>query len=90
MKLAKKLIHIQIFFNLRDKIFIYTDGVPEACNIAGELYGLNRLETALNRAADKSPEEILREIQEDVDSFVDGAKQFDDLTMLCLEYKGAA
>ena len=80
----------ELTMNPGNKIFIYTDGVPEASNIAGELYGLNRLETALNRAADKSPEEILREIQEDVDSFVDGAKQFDDLTMLCLEYKGAA
>ena len=71
-----------------DKVFVYTDGVPEANNPNEELYGMNRLETALNCLADKSPEEILSGVREDVDSFVNGAKQFDDLTMLCLEYKG--
>ena len=71
------------------KIFVYTDGVPEANNPKEELYGLNRLETALNHTADKSPKDILDAIQADVDTFVNGAKQFDDLTMLCLEYKGA-
>ena len=70
------------------KIFIYTDGVPDASNAAWERYGTNRLEAALNLTASGSPEEILRFIQSDVDAFVDGAKQFDDLTMLCLEYKG--
>ncbi len=80
----------ELTMNPGDKIFVYTDGVPEASNIDGKLYGLSRLEITLNRIADKNPEEILREIQEDVDSFVDGAKQFDDLTMLCLEYKGTA
>ena len=71
-----------------DKIFVYTDGVPEANNAAGDLYGLERLEAALNRTADESPEMILRNIRAEVDAFVNGAKQFDDLTMLCLEYKG--
>ena len=71
-----------------DKIFVYTDGVPEANNPLGELYGLERLEAALNRMPDESPEKILSGIRADVDLFVNGAKQFDDLTMLCLEYKG--
>ena len=71
-----------------DKIFVYTDGVPEANNAAGEIYGISRLESALNRTAGESPEMILHNIREDVDTFVNGAKQFDDLTMLCLEYKG--
>lgn len=71
-----------------DKIFVYTDGVPEANNPAGDLYGIERLEAALNRTAAESPEMILHNIRTDVDAFVNGAKQFDDLTMLCLEYKG--
>ena len=70
------------------KVFVYTDGVPDASNSAEERYGTNRLEIALNRIASGSPEEILHSIRTDVDAFVDGAKQFDDLTMLCLEYKG--
>ena len=70
------------------KIFVYTDGVPDASDAAGERYGTNRLEAALNRIASGSPEEILHDIRTDIDAFVNGAKQFDDLTMLCLMYKG--
>ena len=71
-----------------DKIFVYTDGVPEANDPNGELYGMTRLEAALNRIAGEGPEAILQGIRKDVDSFADGAKQFDDLTMLGLEYRG--
>lgn len=42
---------------------------------------------SLNRHKNGTPQEILQEIQEDVNRFVDGASQFDDLTMLCLEIK---
>ena len=71
-----------------DKIFVYTDGVPEANDPEGGLYGMDRLETALNRFAKGTPREILAGVRKDVESFVNGADQFDDLTMLCLEYKG--
>lgn len=70
-----------------DKIFQYTDGVTEATNISNELYGQERLSRVLNENGDKSPNEIINEIKKDVDKFVDGADQFDDITMLCLEYK---
>lgn len=70
------------------KLFVYTDGVPDANNPAGERYGTSRLEAALNRTSEDTPEGILRSIRTDIDAFVDGAKQFDDLTMLCLTYKG--
>ena len=71
-----------------DAIFVYTDGVPEASNEKGDMYGMERLEETLNRLAGENPEGILRGIREDVDQFVKDAKQFDDLTMLCLEYRG--
>ncbi len=71
-----------------DAVFVYTDGVPEANNAAGEFYGMERMEDALNRASKETPREILVNIKADVDQFVNGAKQFDDLTMLCIEYKG--
>ena len=35
-----------------------------------------------------APETVLRRVQEAVDGFVQDAEQFDDLTMLCLEYRG--
>lgn len=44
---------------------------------------------ALNIKPDSSPQEILSEVRAAVDSFVQDAEQFDDLTMLCLKYNGA-
>ena len=43
---------------------------------------------AMNEDPDASPEEILKNVRKAVDAFVKDAEQFDDLTMLCLEYKG--
>ena len=70
-----------------DKIFLYTDGVTEATNADNALYGMERLENALNRVKDRTPEEILPAIRTDIDAFVGSAPQFDDITMLCMTYK---
>lgn len=70
-----------------DKLFQYSDGVPEAINTAEELYGMERLEKVLKTVTDKTPEEILPAVKADLDAFVGEAAQFDDITMLCLEYK---
>ena len=70
------------------KIFVYTDGVAEASTSDKKMFGMGRIENALNECSDKSPEEILRHVHESVNSFVGDAEQFDDLTMLCFEYKG--
>ena len=71
-----------------DKLFLYTDGVPEATDQDMEMFGTERMLTALNKFQSEAPEEILTNMRETVDSFVGNADQFDDLTMLCLEYKG--
>ena len=71
-----------------DAVFVYTDGVPEANDALGQFYGMERMEAALNRVAKETPREILTSVKADVDQFVGGAKQFDDLTMLCIEYRG--
>ena len=70
-----------------DKIFQYTDGVTEATNINNELYGMDRLGEILNKVKLGTPHEILPAIKKDIDEFVGEAPQFDDITMLCLEYK---
>ena len=70
-----------------DKIFQYTDGVTEATNIHNKLYGMERLEVILNKVKCGTPHEILPAVKADVDEFVGEAPQFDDITMLCLEYK---
>ncbi len=70
-----------------DKIFQYTDGVTEATNSANELYGMERLTKILGENSALSPSELLPLIKDDIDRFVGEAPQFDDITMLCLEYK---
>ena len=70
-----------------DKLFLYTDGVPEATNSDNKLFGTDRMLEALNRRPEESPRNILADVRSAVDLFVGAAEQFDDLTMLCLEYR---
>ena len=70
-----------------DKLFVYTDGVTEAMDEKNDLFGTDRMLAALNRAPDGSAEQILKNVREEIDGFVKDAEQFDDLTMLCLEYR---
>lgn len=70
-----------------EKIFIYTDGVPEANSSEKELYGMDRLRDVMFKCLDKSPRDVLIAVRKDVDDFVGEAEQFDDLTMLCVEIK---
>ena len=71
-----------------DRLFLYTDGVLEADDGSGKLFGTDRMLLALNAYRDGSPEEIIRGVRAAVDQFAGRAEQFDDLTMLCLLYKG--
>ena len=71
-----------------DCIFVYTDGVPEAANAADEMFGEERLLEVLNREPEAGPEKLIRRVHDAVDRFADSAEQFDDITMLCLEYRG--
>ena len=71
-----------------DKLFVYTDGVPEATDADNELFGTERMLSALNAEPEADPSRIFRNVRAAVDGFVKDAEQFDDLTMLCLEYHG--
>ena len=70
------------------KLFVYTDGVPEATNAQQELFGMERMLNALNEKPEAAPMDVLKNVRKAVDGFVMNAEQFDDLTMLCMEYKG--
>ena len=72
-----------------DKLFVYTDGVPEANDPDGNMFEVKRMINALNEDPDASPAQILGAVRGQINIFVREAEQFDDLTMLCLEYKGA-
>ena len=61
--------------------FMYTDGVPEANDKDGKMFGLERTIAALNESADKTPEQLLESVHKAVDDFVKDSEQFDDLTI---------
>ena len=84
----KKYRQYELHMEPGSKLFLYTDGVPEATNAQNELFGTDRLVQALRAAEDEKPKEILSKVRTTVDEFVKDAPQFDDLTMLCVEFKG--
>ena len=73
---------------LGDSIFVYTDGVTEATSSEKELFGTERMLAALNKTPDAEPDEILANVMGDINRFMDGEDQFDDITMMCLKYNG--
>ena len=72
--------------NPGSKLFVYTDGVPEATDAENALFGTTRMLEALNAHANESPKQILCGVRQAVNEFVSDMEQFDDLTMMCLEF----
>ena len=70
-----------------DRLFLYTDGVPEATNTENKLYGEERLLIFANQNANADATEFLPSLKANIDAFVGEAPQFDDITMLMFDYK---
>ena len=71
-----------------DRLFVYTDGVPEAINSAEEAYGTDRLVSRLNALRDKPEQETLESVLQDIRNFAGEKEQFDDITMIGFTYRG--
>ena len=69
-----------------DVLYLYTDGVTEATDAHQQLFGEERLQTALNEQPMLPVGQMLSKIKGCIDTFVGEAEQFDDITMLGLEY----
>ena len=78
----------EVQMNPGDKLFVYTDGVPEAIDEQVEQYGLDRMIVALNAVRDRAMTDTLPAVREHLQAFVGEAEQFDDITMLGLHYIG--
>jgi len=75
-----------------DSLFLYTDGVTEAMNAKGELFGEARLEEALTVAREAeacTPNQLVKSVRQAVHGFVDNAPQADDLTILAVQFISA-
>ena len=68
-----------------DEMFFYTDGVSEATNAKNELYGEDRLLDCLEGCYTSDVSEQLKALKGDIDSFVGGIDQFDDITIMAMK-----
>ncbi|MBR0468626.1 MAG: SpoIIE family protein phosphatase [Mogibacterium sp.] len=71
-----------------DCLFLYTDGVAEAVNVAYEQYGTERLLNILSANSGQPMTELLADVKADIENFVGEADQFDDITMMGFRYNG--
>lgn len=70
-----------------DGLFLYTDGVTEAMDSAGNLFSEYRLEEVLRRTADRTPRELIQGVMSEVQRFTAGAEQSDDITALAIQLR---
>lgn len=76
---------IQMMYN--DTLFLYTDGLTEAENKQHEQFGEERMLHMLAAQTDSRPREVVEGMIRQVEQFVDGAEQSDDLTILFIRYQ---
>ena len=72
-----------------NSLFLYTDGVPDAANNESTMFGTDRMIEALNIDPGADPETLIKIVRHSIDLFTGDATQFDDITMVCLRYKGS-
>lgn len=72
-----------------DILFLYTDGVTEANDETGSLYGEERLRRLINRRMETEPKRLAKAVWNDIQDFQGKEEQFDDITMLVLSYRGS-
>ncbi len=71
-------------------MFLYTDGITEAEDATGQQFGRDRLETKLASMNGEGPQELMDSVLTDLRAFSGGAKQFDDITCMALQFVGGA
>ena len=77
----------KIKLDKEDLLFVYTDGVTEATDANNQMYGEERLLEFLKNNKTNDVKESLSLVRKDIDTFVNGIDQFDDITMLELYLK---
>ena len=71
-----------------DRLVLFTDGIVEAMNKAGDQYDEPRLLSVTAKCAGKSNKDYVDQVIADVDEFCSHAEPHDDRAILCVDYKG--
>jgi len=67
-----------------DRLLLYSDGVTEAMDAAGQMFGAERLEAVLAADGGADSEQMLAAVRAAIGAFAAGAEQYDDITMVAL------
>jgi len=67
-----------------DCLVLYTDGVTEALDAAGSEYGLDNVVQAIRESASEGPTAVLQRLTDELQSFVGGHPQHDDITLIAI------
>jgi sigma-B regulation protein RsbU (phosphoserine phosphatase) len=91
MAAMEDIVYKQQTFDLQsgDTLFLYTDGVTEATNAQDQLFGDKRLLETLQKGGERSTAETCSLVKKAIDSFVQETPQFDDITMLAVQFNGS-
>lgn len=76
--------------NKDDLVLFHTDGVPEARDRQGRVFGINSLLEAVSGQSEKTPELIIETLRTELEHFERGTNQKDDQTVIVLKYSGGS
>lgn len=75
-----------VLLSQKDKLVMFTDGIPEAVNMKNEAFGEDRLKDVLLKYSGRKPDELASLLLAEVDTFASGTDQFDDITLFIIEF----
>ncbi|TFH36982.1 MAG: response regulator, partial [Anaerolineales bacterium] len=78
---------VEVALQAGETLILYTDGVTDACNARGELYGVKRLRDLVERKGSESAQALHDALLADIDNFVAGELQYDDTALVIAQRK---
>ncbi len=87
MDISDFITQAEVELNPGDGVVLYTDGIPEAENMAGEFYGMDRLCEVVSQYWQESAEAIREGVIQDVREFIGEQKVFDDITLVVMKQR---
>ncbi|HNX78970.1 MAG TPA: SpoIIE family protein phosphatase [Prolixibacteraceae bacterium] len=75
-----------VSFEKGESLILYTDGITEHINDAGELFGVDSFIRLVEQIQDKTPEMLAEQIMESIDTYGKGVLQHDDLSLMVVNY----
>ncbi|MCK4907973.1 MAG: serine/threonine-protein phosphatase, partial [Spirochaetes bacterium] len=77
----------EISFNNGDMMILYTDGIIEANNMNNDEFGIERFEKTVANFRHMPPAELAGKITDEIEKFISGAPQFDDMTLFIFKFE---